>query len=441
MPSFSIASLASLPKGEREKRVRSLSPAEALALLYHWPLWARPEQLPPEPQSWATWLILSGRAWGKTRTGASWVNDGAKTVERTALIGRTAADVRDTMVEGESGILATAHPGARPRWNPSARRLTWPNGAIATTFTADEPEQLRGPQFGRAWCDELAAWRYGEETWDQLQMVLRLGDKPQACVTTTPRPTPLVRRLLLDSRTSVTRGSTFENKALPRAFLDSIRRQYEGTRIGRQELFAEVLDDNPGALFKRAEIDAARVAKTPRMRRIVVAVDPAVTSNENSAETGIIVVGLGEDGDGYVLDDRSLVGTPGAWAAAVVAAYHLHEADVVVGEVNNGGDLVAANVATADRSIPFSAVRASRGKDIRAEPVSTLYEQGRIHHVGALPQLEDQMCDWDPAGNAKSPDRLDALVWGITELGIADALAAGASAGRTTYRLGASRGF
>lgn len=418
---------------------------ELAAAAYLWEVQARPDQLPPKDDTWSTALYLAGRGWGKTRTGAGWIISRAEAnpKARIALVGRTAADVRDVMLEGESGILAKSPPWFQPRYEPSKRRVTWPNGAIATTYSGDKPDQLRGPQHTDAWADELAAWRY-RDAWDQLQFGLRLGDRPRAIVTTTPRPTPLIKELLADPASHVVRGSTLDNRAnLSPRFLDRMLARYEGTRLGRQELNGEVLDDNPGALWKRSDIDASRVTDTPELTRIVVGVDPAVTSNASSAETGIVVVGLGRDGHGYVLSDYSLSDTPEKWARAVVTAYRFHRANLVVGEVNNGGDLVEANIRTVDRSMPFRPVRASRGKATRAEPISALYEQGRVHHVGVLAELEDQLTDWDPSGGAPSPDRLDALVWALTELDLANA---GASAGvsatsRNTYRTGSSRGF
>lgn len=426
-----IASLASLPEERRAKFLQSLSPAERLALRHSWPAWARPEQLAP-PGDWDHWLILAGRGFGKTRSGAEWVLDQVerKGRKRIALVARTAADIRDVMVEGESGIMTVAHPARRPIYEPSKRRLTWPKlGAIATTFTADEPDQLRGPQHDGAWCDEIAAWRYGQETWDQLQMILRLGTQPQACITTTPRPTPLVKMLVSDpfelgkpGGTAITKGSTFDNQAnLAKSFIRKIRKKYEGTRLGRQELFAEILDDNPGALWKRKPmLDELRVNRHPPLIRIVVGVDPAVSSNENSAETGIVAAGLGEDGHAYVLDDASLVGTPGEWGNAAVTVYNTRKADRIIGEVNNGGDLVEANIRAVANDVSYKAVRASRGKQTRAEPIAALYEQKRVHHVGQFPHLEDQLCDWDPTTGTKSPDRLDALVWTLTELMLGD---------------------
>lgn len=329
---------------------------------------------------------------------------------------RTASDVRDVIVEGESGILAIHAPGERPLWNPSRRRLEWPNGAIATTYSADEPDQLRGPQHDAAWCDELAAWRY-PDAWNQLRFGLRLGESPRVVVTTTPRPTKIVRDLLADPSTAITRGRTYDNRAnLAAAFFDAILRQYEGTRLGRQEIAGEVLDDAPGALWRRDAIDATRVVKAPDLRRVVVAIDPAVTSSDASDETGIVVAGVDARGDGYVLDDLTGRYKPHEWAAVAVNAYRRHNADRIVAEVNNGGEMVEHTVRTVDRSVAYKSVHASRGKAIRAEPVAALYEQGRVHHVGSLASLEDQLCGWDPGADARSPDRLDALVWALTEL-------------------------
>ncbi len=417
-----------LPPLERERAIRRLGKAEALDLLYTWRgFWARPNQVAPEG-NWSIWLMLAGRAWGKTRTGASWLQEkvyppmGGRGSRRVCLVARTAADVRDVMIEGESGLLATTHPLRRPVWKSSQRRLIWPNGAIGTTFSADEPDQLRGPQYEFAWCDELASWRYGTETWDNLQMILRLGSHPQAVITTTPRPTALVKRVIRGAGTVVTRGATFENKSLPPSFIERLQSEFAGSRLARQELYAEVLDDNPAALWKRSRIDDLRIGKpaVPPLRRIIVAVDPAVSANEKSDETGIIVAGLGIDGKAYVLDDLSLVASPAAWGATVVRAYIDWKADRVISEVNNGGDLVEANVRSAATqlevsNVSYKAVRASRGKLVRAEPVAALYEQGRVHHVGSFPKLEDQLCEWDPTGDY-SPDRLDALVWALTEL-------------------------
>lgn len=320
------------------------------------------------------------------------------------------------MVEGESGILAISPPWDRPLYEPSKRRITWANGATATTYSADEPDRLRGPQHDAAWADELAAWRYPDAAWDNLQMGLRLGTDPRAVVTTTPRPTSLIRSLVADPSTAITRGSTFDNSAnLASSTLAHLRRKYEGSRLGRQELYAEILDDAPGALWKRDNIDGLRVTATPAdLVRVVVAVDPAATSGEDADETGIIVAAIAGNGHGYVLADRSLRGTPLEWATAAVRAFGEFTADRIVAEVNQGGEMVTHVLRTVDRNVPISTVHAARSKHTRAEPVAALYEQGRIHHVGSFPQLEDQMCAWVPG--EQSPDRMDALVWAFTEL-------------------------
>jgi predicted phage terminase large subunit-like protein len=403
--------LAGSPDGETI--LASLTPAELAALRYAWPFWARPEQLAPAG-TWRTWLVKAGRGWGKTRVGAEWVRQQARNVGRIALVGPTAADVRDVMVEGDSGIMSICGPHDRPEYQPSRRRLVFPSGALAYCYSADEPERLRGPQHHAAWCDEVGAWRY-PEAWDQLRMGLRLGSDPRAVVTTTPRPTDLMRRIAADPGTVVTRGTTFQNRAnLAREFLEAIVTRYEGTRIGRQELLGEDLDDNPAALWQRGEIDANRRHVLPELVRVVVAVDPAVTAGEEADETGIIVVGLGADGHGYVLDDRSMRGSPDAWGREVVACYNRHKANAIVVEVNQGGDLVRHLLGTLQGRLPIREVRASRGKVARAEPVAALYEQGKVHHVGSWSGLEDQLCGWTPGH--ESPDRMDALVWGITEL-------------------------
>lgn len=397
--------------------VARLPPAVALRLLHDWSVWGRPDQQPP-PGAWRTWLILAGRGWGKTRTGAEWVRSIVSTgrARRVALVARTAADVRDVIVEGQSGILAISPPHERPTWEPSRRRLTWPNGAIATTYSAEEPDQLRGPQHDAAWCDELAAWRY-PEAWDQLQMGLRLGDDPRVVVTTTPRPTELVRALAASPTTRVTRGRTLDNaRNLAPGVVEALTARYGNTRLGRQELDGEILDDAPGALWRLAMFDASRVDTAPTMRRVVVAIDPAVTAHEGSDETGIIVAGLGLDGRAYVLEDLSGVYPAEQWARRAVEAYRRHRADRIVAEVNQGGDLVASVLRAVDRAVPVAQVRATRGKALRAEPVAALYEQGRVSHVGLLARLEDQCASWDPASDARSPDRLDALVWALTDL-------------------------
>jgi phage terminase large subunit-like protein len=407
-----------LPARKKRAILESLTTEERQRLEYLWAFWARPKQLPP-PGAWRTWLICAGRAFGKTRSGAEWIRgqvEGGR-CGRLALVAATAADARDVIVEGESGLLAVCPPWNRPVYEPSKRRLTWPSGAIATTYSADEPDRLRGPQHDGGWADELAAWRY-PEAWDQLQFGLRLGDDPRLVVTTTPRPTPIVRALVASATTHVTRGSTYENRAnLPEVFFEKIIARYEGTRLGRQELLAEVLDDNPGAIFQQADIERSRVRMHPVLIRIVVAIDPAVSKTEDSDETGIVVVGLGIDGHGYVLDDLSGKFTPAEWAKRAIRAFNILQADRIIAEANQGGDLVVANLRAVDPHVPVKAVRASRGKRTRAEPIASLYEQTRVHHVGVFAQLEDQMVAWDPVLSPyDSPDRMDALVWGLTEL-------------------------
>jgi phage terminase large subunit-like protein len=413
--------LASLPSMTRTRLLGSMSRRSLVTINHDWDLWARDSQLPPDG-SWRVWLLLAGRGFGKTRTGAELVRAmvAARRARHIALVAPTAADARDVMIEGESGLLAISPINERPQYEPSKHRLTWPNGAIATTYSADEPDRLRGPQHDFAWCDELAAWRY-PQAWDMLLFGLRLGADPRVIVTTTPRPTKLIRDLLADPKVAVSRGRTVENaKNLAPAFLDQIVRRYEGTRLGRQELDAEILEDVAGALWARAAIEAARVSAVPELTRILVAIDPAAGSSEHSDETGIIVAGKDASGHGYVLGDLSGRYAPTEWAQAAIAAYRAHDADRIVAEINNGGDMVEATLRVVDPSVPFTAVHASRGKVARAEPVAALYEQGRVHHVGAFPVLEDQMCafahDFDRAAAGYSPDRVDALVWALTEL-------------------------
>lgn len=401
---------------QRAAFLAGLTEEQKAYLRYRWPFWARPEQLAP-PGEWRTWLLLAGRGFGKSRTGAEWIR---AQVERDAcahiaLIGPTAADVRDTMIEGESGILRISPPWCKPEYQPSRRRLLWPNGAVAITYSAEDPDQLRGPNIDGAWLDELAAMKYAQEAWDMLMFTLRAGNDPRAVVTTTPRPTKIIRELVAAPSTYVTRGRTYDNAAnLAPAFLDTIIRRYEGTRLGRQELDAEILDDTPGALWQRDQLEALRVLKAPALARVVIGVDPAVTSGEGSDETGIIGAGVGRDGHGYVLEDASLRGTPHAWASAAVTLYHKLRADRIVAEANQGGQMVEHTIHTVDASVPVTLVHASRGKTARAEPVAAIYEQGHAHHVGTFPQLEDQQATWTQ-GDA-SPDRLDALVWALTDL-------------------------
>ena len=406
--------LSQLQKIQAAIQSGEITDQQAAQILYDWRYIGRPKQQIPGG-NWRIWLIMAGRGFGKTRTGAEYVRMRVAQGKRhIALVGRTVADVRDVMVKGPSGILAVSPTWDRPKYEPSKRSLTWPNGAVAKTYSADKPDQLRGPEHDDAWCDEIAAWRY-PDAWDMLLMGLRRGDNPTVCATTTPRPIPLVKGLLEDETVRVTSGSSYENRAnLAGAFFDQIVKRYEGTRLGRQELYAELLDDVPGALWQRDVLEKTRVTKIPVMKRVVVALDPAVSSGEQANETGIIVAGLGEDGHGYVLDDVTLRGTPAQWARAAIATYYVHEADRMIAEVNNGGDMIEHTIRTEDNAISFKQVRATRGKVTRAEPVAALYEQRRVHHVGMFGELEDQLCSWVPGD--ESPDRMDALVWAFTEL-------------------------
>lgn len=399
-----------------------------LALSHDWLHLARPDQLPPCPaEDWSTWAVIGGRGSGKTRTGAEWVSalaagDPAFTNEpvgRIALVGETFSDVRDVMIEGPSGLLAiTGHRG-RPRWSPSRRRLEWPNGAVAVAFSAEEPDSLRGPQFGAAWCDEVAKWRHPQAAWDMLQFGLRLGRHPRSVVTTTPRPIPLIRQLLADPRNRISRARTADNaENLAPGFLAEVVGRYGGTRLGRQELDGEIIEERADALWMRESIEATRVGAAPACERIVVAVDPPASSREGADACGIVAVGSVGD-HAYVLADITMSrASPEAWAAAALALYHRLEADAFVVEVNQGGEMAQAVIAGLDPSVPVTPVRATRGKYVRAEPVSLLYAQGRVHHAGALPLLEDELCDFGPEGlsSGASPDRLDALVWALTHL-------------------------
>lgn len=415
---LTVRDIARLPADQRAAVFALLSPAEADALYYDWTFWARDNQLAPDG-AWGGWLILTGRGWGKTRTGAQWVRQRvAQGFRRIALVAETAADARDVLVEGESGILAISPPWDMPKYEPSKRRLTWPNGAVASTFSGEEPDQLRGPQHDTAWVDELAKYRYPAEAWSNLMFGLRLGNDPRVVITTTPRPIPIIRELVADPRMTITRGTLYENADnLAPTFIEWVRGTYEGTRLGRQEIGGEILDDNPGALWQRAIIEQHRVLRAPAaLTRVAVAIDP-----QGSAATGMTgIVGAGRAGPVglksqlYVLEDASMSGTPEQWGRAAVTLYHKLNADVLVAETNFGGDMVAATIRTIDPRVNVKVVSASRGKAVRAEPVSTIYEQGRAHHVGSFPLLEDELCQWEPG--MESPHRLDALVWAGTEL-------------------------
>jgi phage terminase large subunit-like protein len=393
----------------------SLSDAEAEALLYDWRMWARPEQLMPGGD-WRVWLVKSGRGWGKTRTLAEAVREVVTRdpQSRIALIAPTSADARDVIIEGESGLLAVFPPHERPEYFPSKRRVQFHNGAMATVFSAEEPERLRGPQHSWAVCDELAVYPDVDTLWANLKLGLRLGRDPRIIVTTTPRPSKFLRDLIADPGTVVTSGSTFDNRAnLPPAALADFMRIYGGTRIGRQELEGELLEEAEGALWTRRQIDALRVTAAPDLVRIVVAIDPSVTPTGD--ECGIVAAGLGADGHGYVLRDRSGQLSPDDWISRALATFDEVEGDRLIAETNNGGDLVAALLKTKRSNISYEKVHASRGKITRAEPVAALYEQQKVHMVGAFPQLEDELCTY-VQGMSLSPNRLDAMVWALSYL-------------------------
>jgi phage terminase large subunit-like protein len=406
------------------KRLARLSDQELYALRFDWLIAARPNQIAPK-WDWATWLVLAGRGYGKTRVGAEsvrgWIGAGFNHVN---MVAPTADDLRDVMVEGESGILAVCPRQERPIYRVSKRRLEWPNGARSLLFTAQEPDRLRGKQHSKLWTDEPASWQYDSDAWDQAQFGLRLGKNPQTVATTTPRPTALIRMLIAASRgdaptVAITRGTTYENRSnLAPGFYSKIITRYENTRLGRQELLAEVLDDNPDALFHMEHIEGARVSNLPPLIRIVVAMDPATTSNPDSDEWGIIAAG--QDGRDpahfYILADESEVYSPDEAAKQAVRLYHRLGADRLVGEANNGGDMIEALIRHQDANISYKKVTASRGKVTRAEPVSALYEQHRVHHHGMFAKLEDQATNWNPAVDKDSPDRMDAMVWAMTEL-------------------------
>lgn len=425
-------SLALQPPAIRQAVLDQTSEAEAAELLYDWRFNGRPEQLLPGTEGaalgntgWLFWLILAGRGFGKTRTGAETVREWAENSnERILMIAPTAADVRDTMVEGISGLLQCYPPHQQGgMWEPSKRRILFPSGAIGITRSADEPERLRGPQFTKFWADELCAWRFLQEAWDQIMFGFRVkGRILQGVITTTPKPSKLLTELVGDPSTVITRGSSYDNRRnLADAFINRVLKPYEGTRLGRQEINAEILTDTPGALWTSAMIDGARLKLKDilwdRVVRIVCAVDPAVTAEDGSDETGIVVAALLISQHVLVLDDLSLRGSPLEWATAAtgVLKHPIWPAERIVAEVNNGGDLVEANIRTVEKNAPFSKVWASHGKRTRAEPIAAAYEQGRVHHVGVFSMLEAQMTTFVP-GKGASPDRMDALVYAITEL-------------------------
>ena len=387
---------------------------------------ARPNQLPPN-SLWNIWLILAGRGFGKTRTGAEWVKGLAETgaAGRIALVAPTAGDCRDIMLEGESGIMSISSPWCMPLYEPSKRRLTWPNGAQATLFSAEESDRLRGPNHDAAWADELASWADPQAVFDMLMFTMRLGKHPRTVITTTPRPIGLIKSLVKreGQDVAITRGSTYENaENLSEPFLAAMKARYEGTRLGRQELFADVLSDTPGSLWSQAWLDRDRIPHVPfgGLIRIVVAIDPAVTSGEDADETGIVVAGIDDTGHAFILEDASGKYAPHEWAAVAIQLYKKYSADRIIAERNNGGDMVETTIRSVDLNVSYKGVHASRGKVTRAEPISALYEKGKVHHVGGFTKLEDQLCsftsDFNRSTAGYSPDRLDALVWALTEL-------------------------
>jgi phage terminase large subunit-like protein len=422
----------------------NLSPAQRLYILARlnsdeldiiasdWKLFAHPHQWPPDfaksGRPWTTWLMIGGRGAGKTRAGAEWIRAQAlglsplarEPAGRIALVGETEHDVREVMIEGVSGLLAVHRRDERPVWLPSRKRLEWNNGAVAYAFSAEDPESLRGPQFDCAWADELAKWRYADAAFDMLQFGLRLGTQPRQLITTTPRPTALIKRLLKDETCVITRAATRANALhLAPSFLKNVMARYAGTRLGRQELDGELIEDRTDALWSRSVIEQSRATEAPPLQRIVVAVDPPATSGKRADSCGIVAAGITGEGMLYVLADDTLAqAAPQVWAMKAVALWRRLEADALVVEVNQGGEMVREVIAQSDPDVPVMPVRAHRGKWLRAEPVAALYEQGRVKHAGVFAALEDEMCDFAPSGlsSGRSPDRLDALVWALTSL-------------------------
>ncbi|MCX7888558.1 MAG: terminase family protein [Rhodobacteraceae bacterium] len=417
--------------------LQALSDEAILALPDLFEFWAMPHQLPPDTTAagrpWKTWVVLGGRGAGKTRAGAEWVRrmvEGARPADpgrlsRVALVGETLDQAREVMVFGESGLMEISPPDRRPVWEASRRRLVWPNGAVAQVFSAHDPESLRGPQFDGAWLDELGKWPRAEEAWTTLQFALRLGRDPRQVVTTTPHATPVLRAILAAESTVTTHAGTDANRAnLAASFLAEVQARFGGTRLGRRELDGIMPEDQDGALWTAAMIDAGRRPKPERFSRIVVAIDPPASGHAGSDACGIVVAGAVTEGHprdwhAWVLEDASVEGaSPHRWAQAAVAAARRHAADRIVAEVNMGGDMIEAILRGIDTFVPFRALHAGKGKVSRAEPVAALYEQGRVHHLRGLEALEDQMCRMTRAGftGRGSPDRVDALVWALTEL-------------------------
>ena len=417
-----------LPHAERQSAWARLTETEQHELAWHWRLWAREQQLAPDGD-WRIWLIMAGRGFGKTRAGAEWIREVASNDPdaRIALVGASLGEARAVMIEGDSGLLSISPPRRRPKFEPSLRRLTWPNGAQATLYSAGEPESLRGPQHSHAWCDEIAKWENTAEkairTWDNLLLGMRLGEQPRLLATTTPRAVPLLQRLLAEGLddTVITKGRTEDNAAnLPARFLRDVRRTFGKSALGRQELDGELIEDIAGALWTRGLIETNREAcPVDTHARVVVGVDPPASSGGDAC--GIVVVALGEDGIGRVLADASVKRpSPEKWARAAANAAREWQADRVIAEANQGGAMVESVLRAADIALPLKLVHASKGKTARAEPIAALYEAGRVRHAGTFPELEDEMCGLIAGGTyqgpGRSPDRADALVWALTEL-------------------------
>jgi phage terminase large subunit-like protein len=428
----SAKSWIDLSENRKNYILENLTERECHEIGSRWKIFAHAHQNPPilapDGNPWHTWLMIGGRGAGKTRAGAEWIRAQAlglppfatEKASRIALVGETEHDVREVMIEGVSGLLAVHAWHERPAWLPSRKRLEWSDGQIAQAFSADDPESLRGPQFCCAWSDEMAKWRYAEAAFDMLQFGLRLGSQPRQLITTTPRPTALLKRLIEDPTSVVTRAATRANaNNLAPTFLQTVMSRYAGTRLGRQELEGEVIEDRPDALWSRALLESVRVSEAPRLQRIVVAVDPPASSGKRAASCGIVAAGITEGGICYVVADDTVSGvTPNGWAMKAIALWHRLQADTVVAEVNQGGDMVRTVINQVDSGVPVIPVHATRAKWLRAEPVAMLYEQGRVKHAGIFAALEDEMCDFGVSGlsGGKSPDRLDALVWAIASL-------------------------
>jgi len=418
-----VDALVRLPAPDRAALIEQLTPAEQRALNEAWPLWRLPGQTPP-PGDWRIWMIRAGRGFGKTRAGAEWVSALARASPdaRIALVGATADDVRQVMIEGESGLIAVARYGEAIEWHATLGTLRFANGALAQAYSAETPDRLRGPQHSAAWCDELAKWRRGDAAWDNLMLGLRLGQAPRVLITTTPRPTALMRRIMALPGFVETRGRTRDNPHLAEGVIAAMEAAYGGTRLGRQELDGELIEDVPGALWTRAMIEAVHVDRSPALVRTVIGVDPPAGSAHGTGDAcGIVAAGLAADGTGYVIEDASVIATsPEGWARAVADCAARHGAHRIIAERNNGGQMVASVLLAADARLPVRLVHAAHGKAARAEPVAALYERGRVRHAGRFPALEDELCGLVAAGGyhgpGRSPDRADALVWALTEL-------------------------